>query len=276
MPELPEVQTVVNDLIAKRLIGKSVIGAEVYWHKIIANWKPSEFAEKIISQTVINIRRRAKYIIMDFKSGLHLLIHLRMSGRLYLVPTSAKRNKHEHVVLHLNDNRDLRFYDTRKFGRMILSENPDIFLKDLGPEPLNNEFTVAQFQKMLTAKKRQLKSLLLDQTFIAGLGNIYTDEALWNARLHPRRIAATLTPRKIKDLHSAIRFVLQQGIDNQGTSLGSGKANFTAAENRRGNNAKNLKVFHRTDQECPRCGTKIKRIIVAQRSTHICPKCQKK
>lgn len=275
MPELPEVQTIVNDLIANDVINRTIVRVEVFWSKTIGDMKTETFQKKVSGQTIQNIRRRAKYIIFDFAAQWHLLIHLRMSGRLYLVPCSIIRNKHEHVVLHLSDNRDLRFQDTRKFGRMILTENPAAFLKDLGPEPLSSEFTVARFQKMLKSKNRQLKPLLLDQTFIAGLGNIYTDEALWRARLHPLTIAATLTPYKISALHTAIRFVLQQGIDNQGTSLGDGQSNFASAENRRGNNARNLMVFHRTDQECPRCGTKIKRIIVGQRSTHICPKCQK-
>jgi len=275
MPELPEVETIVRNLNAASLPGKTVTGANIYWRKIIANLSPGEFIQKITNRTIVKLRRRAKFIILDLDNSSQLLVHLRMSGRLYLGPTSATRNKHEHVILHLNDNRDLRFYDTRKFGRMILTKNPDTILQNLGPEPLSDEFTVKQFITMLKSKTRQLKPLLLDQTFIAGLGNIYTDEALWRARLHPLTIAATLTPYKISTLHTAIRFVLQQGIDNQGTSLGDGQSNFASAENRRGNNARNLMVFRRTDQECPRCGTKIKRIIIGQRSTHICPKCQK-
>ncbi len=276
MPELPEVETIVRDLDAAGLIGKTVTGADVHWRKSIGNLQPDEFTTQIRNRTILSLWRRAKYIVIDLNNDFHLLIHLRMSGRLYLVPSSTTRNRHEHVILHLNDNRDLRFHDTRKFGRMLLTGNPHIFLNQLGPEPLSHEFTPARFQKMLRSKQRQLKPLLLDQTFIAGLGNIYTDEALWQARLHPLTIAATISPRKIRALHAAIRFVLQQGIDHQGTSLGSGQANFASAENRRGNNARNLMVFHRTDQKCPRCGTKIRRIIVGQRSTHICPKCQRR
>ncbi|MBN2601041.1 MAG: bifunctional DNA-formamidopyrimidine glycosylase/DNA-(apurinic or apyrimidinic site) lyase [Candidatus Marinimicrobia bacterium] len=275
MPELPEVQTVVNDLIAGGLIGKTICGADVFWNKSIGNLTSGEFSETITGQIIMTVRRRAKYIIIDFKSAVHLLIHLRMSGRLIIIPTSVETNKHEHVILHLNDNRDLRFHDTRKFGRMILTDKPDTILGNLGPEPLSADFTVAQFKTILKSKHRQLKPLLLDQTFIAGLGNIYVDEALWEARLHPQKIAATVSPKKAADLYNAIRYVLQQGIDNQGTSLGNGQSNFTSAENQRGNNAGNLKIFRKTGHLCPRCQTKIERIIVGQRSSHICPKCQK-
>jgi formamidopyrimidine-DNA glycosylase len=275
MPELPEVQTVVNDLIATGLIGKMIVGTEVHWNKTIAPLKPDEFGTKIARQTIARIWRRGKYIVLDFQSDLHLLIHLRMTGQLQLVPHAHERGKHEHIVLQLNDGGDLRYHDTRKFGRMTLTKNPNTVFAELGPEPFDQNFTCHQFKSMLKSRHRRLKPLLLDQTFIAGLGNIYADEALWEAKLHPLKIAATLSPRKVTDLYHAIRKVLQRGIDHRGTSLGTGKTNFASAGRRRGGNIVNLKVFHRTDQACPRCRTKIKRIVVGQRSTHICPKCQK-
>ena len=276
MPELPEVQTIVNDLVASNVVNRTIVGVEVFWPKTIGDMKTETFRKKVSGQTIQNIRRRAKYIIFDFAAQWHLLVHLRMSGRLYLTPNSLKHDKHEHVILHLNDNSDLRFHDTRKFGRMILTENPESILGKLGPEPLSNDFSAKQFTAMLKSRHRQLKPLLLDQTFIAGLGNIYVDEALWEARLHPQRIASSLSTKKVNDLYHAIRKVLQQGIDNQGTSLGDGKSNFVSAKRRQGNNAKNLMVFRRTNRECPRCGSMIKRIVVGQRSTHICPRCQKR
>jgi len=276
MPELPEVQTIVNDLVASNVINRTIVGVEVFWPKTIGDMKTETFRKKVSGQTIQNIRRRAKYIIFDFAAQWHLLVHLRMSGRLYLTPNSLKQDKHEHVILHLNDNSDLRFHDTRKFGRMILTENPESILGKLGPEPLSNDFSAEQFKTMLKSRHRQLKPLLLDQTFIAGLGNIYVDEALWEARLHPQRIASSLSSKKVNDLYHSIRKVLQQGIDNQGTSLGDGKSNFVSAKRRQGSNAKNLMVFRRTNRECPRCGSMIKRIVVGQRSTHICPRCQKR
>jgi len=276
MPELPEVQTIVNDLVASNVVNRTIVGVEVFWPKTIGDMKTETFRKKVSGQTIQNIRRRAKYIIFDFAAQWHLLVHLRMSGRLYLTPNSLKQDKHEHVILHLNDNSDLRFHDTRKFGRMILTENPESTLGKLGPEPLSNDFSAKQFKTMLKSRHRQLKPLLLDQTFIAGLGNIYVDEALWEARLHPQRNASSLSSKKVNDLYHAIRKVLQQGIDNQGTSLGDGKSNFVSAKRRQGSNAKNLMVFRRTNRECPRCGSMIKRIVVGQRSTHICPRCQKR
>ncbi|MCK4716328.1 MAG: bifunctional DNA-formamidopyrimidine glycosylase/DNA-(apurinic or apyrimidinic site) lyase [Candidatus Marinimicrobia bacterium] len=275
MPELPEVQIIVNDLINAGLIGKTITDAKVFWKKTIALPSAEEFIQTISGQTISNIRRRAKYIIFDFQSGLHLLIHLRMSGKLQLISPNTKPDKHEHVILHFSDKFDLHFHNTRKFGRMYLINNPDLILGKLGPEPQADTFTAEIFKKRIQSKNRQLKPLLLDQTFIAGLGNIYVDEALWEAKLHPQQIASRLSGKKLEALYHAIRFVLQKGIDNLGTTLGNGKSNFYSTGQRRGRNAEQLNVFHRTDQPCPRCNTSIVQIIVGQRSTHICPKCQK-
>lgn len=275
MPELPEVQTVINDLINAGFIGKTISSAEIFWENSIAQPSAEEFRQTIPGQTISDIRRRAKYIIFDFQSGLHLLIHLRMSGKIQLIPPNTEPAKHEHVILHFHDTFDLRFHDTRKFGRMFLVNDLNPVIGHLGPEPLDDTFTVDILKKRIRVKNRQLKPLLLDQTFIAGLGNIYTDEALWEAKLHPQQIASKLSGRKLEALYHAIRFVLQKGIDNLGTTLGSGQSNFYSARQRRGRNAEQLNAFHRTGQPCPRCNTIIARIIVGQRSTHICPKCQK-
>jgi len=275
MPELPEVQTVINDLINAGLVGKTITVTKIFWKKTIAQPAAEEFIQTISGQTISNIRRRAKYIIFDFQSGLHLLIHLRMSGKLQLISPNIEPGKHEHVILHFSDKFDLRFYDTRKFGRMILTDNPNSILNKLGPEPLSDTFTAEIFKKRIQLKNRQLKPLLLDQSFIAGLGNIYVDESLWEAKLHPLQIASKLSGKKIETLYHAIRFVLQKGINNLGTTLGNGQSNFYSTGQRRGHNAEQLNVFHRTGQDCPRCNTTIKKIIVGQRSTHICPKCQK-
>jgi len=204
-----------------------------------------------------------------------LLIHLRMTGRLHLVSNNLPRRKHEHVILRFADGRQLRFHDTRKFGRLYLTSQPEKILDRLGPEPLAGEYTWKIFAGNLSPRKRMLKPLLLDQTFIAGLGNIYVDEALWESKIHPRRIAASLRSSEIRALHRAIPIVLKRGLKNLGTSLGTGKTNFYSVAQHQGRNRDELKVFRRTDLPCPRCRTKIQRIIVGQRSTHICPKCQK-
>jgi formamidopyrimidine-DNA glycosylase len=275
MPELPEVQTIVNDLIAADLIGIPISRARVYWPGTIAEPAAKLFCQQIRDRHFTAIGRRGKFLVFDLSHDGFMLLHLRMSGRLHLVPADAPRIKHEHVVLCFNDGRQLRFHDTRKFGRIHLVEDPHKILNRLGPEPLDKSFTVKLLAGQLKRHRRLLKPLLLDQAFIAGLGNIYVDEALWDAGLHPNRIAASLSLLEIKALHRAIQRVLNRGLKNLGTSLGTGETNFYSVARHRGRNKDELKVFRRTDLPCPRCKSPIERIIVGQRSTHICPKCQK-
>ncbi|UCE53971.1 MAG: DNA-formamidopyrimidine glycosylase [Desulfobacterales bacterium] len=274
MPELPEVQIIVDDLNVAGLPGTTITGAKVFWPRTIAVPSPKSFCRQVKGKKTAAIRRRGKFLVFDFANGGNLLIHLRMSGRIHLVAADSHRLKHEHVILSFDDGRQLRFHDTRKFGRLYLVKDPDKILGNLGPEPLTNDFKSNAFAERLKIRKRLLKPLLLDQTFIAGLGNIYVDEALWEAKIHPRRIASNLCASEIKALHRAIPKVLKRGLKNLGTSLGTGKTNFYSVARRPGRNEDKLNVFRRTDLPCPRCKTPIVRIIVGQRSTHICPKCQ--
>ena len=275
MPELPEVQTVVDILNKNQLPGRLIIGAAVYWSKTIADRSPADFCKKIQGRTIRQITRRGKYIVFHLSGGLTLLIHLRMTGRLNWVPADNPRNKHEHVILNVGPAHSLRFQDTRKFGRIMLTRAPKTILDLLGPEPLEKRFTVACLARMLKSRKRQIKPLLLDQRFLAGLGNIYVDEALWEAGIHPQRISHSLTRREVRALHRSIPQVLKKGLKNLGTSLGTGKTNFYFPGNGAGRNAEELNVFRRTGEACPRCGGIISRIRIAQRSSHICPDCQR-
>jgi len=275
MPELPEVQTVVNDLIAADLVGATINSAKIHWPKTISGQTPRVFGRLIKGRSITAIWRRAKFIVIDLDEGWHLLIHLRMTGRLVLVPKGHKRHKHEHVILSLDQQRDLRFFDPRKFGRLYLVENIDRLLGRLGPEPLAQHFTARRLGERLLSKKRQLKPLLLDQTFLAGLGNIYVDEALWDAGIHPLRISNTLAEMETKRLHRSIRKVLRRGLNNLGTTLGTGQTTFYSVARRQGRNRDALMVFRRNGCPCPRCGTKIERLLVGQRSTHVCTTCQK-
>ncbi len=275
MPELPEVQTIVNDLNAADLIGPIISEASVFWPRSIAQPSPTSFCRRIKGKQFTAIGRRGKYLVFDLTDGYTLLLHLRMSGRLHLVTAETPRVKHEHVILSFDDGRQLRFHDPRKFGRLNLIKDPAKILNRLGPEPLAPGFTTRIVGMLVRNRKRMLKPLLLDQTVIAGLGNIYVDEALWEARLHPCRLAATLSKAEIRALRLAIPRVLKRGLKNLGTSLGSGETNFYSVASRRGRNKDQLNVFRRTDLPCPRCQTGIERIIVGQRSTHICPKCQR-
>jgi len=275
MPELPEVQTIVNDLIEAGLQNARIISVKVDWPRSIAGVSPQEFMRRLKGSRIENIRRRAKYIIFDLdENNGELLVHLRMSGRLRLADASENRDKHEHVSIAFSDSRELRLHDTRKFARLYLCTTAEEITGDLGPEPLGPDFKLAGLRSMLKTRARMLKPLLLDQRFIAGLGNIYVDEALWEAGLHPCRRACTLTSAECKRLFIAIPRVLKRGLANMGTTLGTGEANFYSVAGRRGGNRSQLRVFRRTGLPCPRFSAVVERMIVGQRSTHICPVCQ--
>lgn len=274
MPELPEVETVVRELRAGGLVGRVITRARAFWKPMIAPLTPAAFAEHLKGRRVQSIHRRAKYIVLTLSGGNTLLIHLRMTGQLNLERTNAARERHQHIVLRLDDGRELRYRDTRKFGKWLLTCAPEEILGRLGPEPLSAQFDQKAFINQLRARRRQLKPLLLDQTFLAGIGNIYADEALWTARLHPGRIAATLSAAEARRLHLAIRSVLRRGIRNKGTTLGSGQSNFKRPGGKRGRNQAGLNVFRRTGLPCLRCGKPIHRMIISQRSTHLCLNCQ--
>jgi formamidopyrimidine-DNA glycosylase len=203
-----------------------------------------------------------------------LLIHLRMTGSLSVKSAAEPHDAAERTALILDDGREIRFRDTRKFGRWTLTDDPDAVLGRLGPEPLSDAFTAAVLRSALQAHNRMLKPLLLDQHVVAGLGNIYVDEALWDARLHPCRLSRSLSAAESRRLHGAIRRVLQRGVDGMGTTLGSGMTNFYSVAGRRGRNQDALNVFRRHGDPCPRCQRTLERITVAQRSTHLCPRCQ--
>lgn len=274
MPELPEVETVVSDLRAAGLEGRVIRRVRLLWPRTVAPLTPRQFTVALREKRILTVTRRGKFIVCTLDSGQRFLTHLRMSGRLELVPAAAPRDVHERVILGLDDGRDLRFHDPRKFGRMTVTPPAPDPLSALGPEPLDPALTPAEFAARLRATRRMLKSLLMDQTFLAGVGNIYADEALWRAKLHPRRCSATVTTAEARWLLESLRIVLRRGIRNLGTSLGDGHTNFASATRRKGRNKELLRVYQRTGQPCARCGTPIVRIVVGQRGTHFCPQCQ--
>ncbi len=274
MPELPEVQTIVDDLAAAGVVGRTITRATVRWPRSIGKPDPRTFCKRVCGRNILGIGRRAKYLVFALSDGIWMVVHLRMTGRFELLPARKSPAKHVHVVFALDDGRQLQFHDTRKFGRFYLTEDPKRFFQALGPEPLARDFTSRRLTAMLDGKRRQMKPLLLDQTFIAGLGNIYVDEALWTARIHPLRPAQSLSAKEITALHKAIRSVLKQGLRNSGTTLGRGAGNFYSLNQSGGRNATELAIFRRNGLACRRCGTTVERLIVSQRSTHVCPKCQ--
>ena len=273
MPELPEVQTVVDDLIAAGLVGQTITNVRIRWPGSIAGISPPLFRQKLKGRRIENVERRAKFIVWLLDGNLKMLTHLRMTGRFHLVAPRTAYGKHDHVAFAFSDQRQLRFRDTRKFGRFYLRDS-EAMLARLGPEPLSRQFTARRLEARLFAHRRQLKPLLLNQQFVAGLGNIYVDEALWHAGLHPLRLSNGLTAAEIRRLHRAIRKVLRKGLRNMGTTLGTGETTFYSVAGNRGRNRDELDVFRRTGEACPRCRAAIERIVVAQRSTHICPVCQ--
>lgn len=264
MPELPEVETIANGL-RPALTGRKIISADLRWERTLAVPSPAKFKKQVAGQTIVEVARRAKFLILRL-ADFSLLIHLRMSGDLWLKEAGYAPGKHDRLTLTLDNDARLVFNDTRKFGRVWLTAHPDEVLGKLGPEPLNPAFMPQQFAARLCARRRQLKPLLLDQTFLAGLGNIYTDEALHLAHLHPLSLSNQVTPGQAETLFQAIRAVLQDGIAHNGASIDWVY---------RGGQFQNyFRVYDRAGQPCPACGTAIERIVVGQRGTHFCPTCQ--
>lgn len=274
MPELPEVETIVREMREKNLCGLKIEKAEVFWPKTIATPALATFIKEIENQVIVNIARRGKFLVFTLTRDT-LLVHLRMTGKFLLSEESAEKKTHEHVRLHLSDKRVLKYEDQRKFGRWYLLENPHEKLQSIGLEPLEKTFTLQAFKSALNKHKTQIKAFLLNQKYIAGLGNIYVDEALWEAKIHPLRSIDSLTMSELKALHQAIPKVLQKGVDNLGTSLGAHRANYFSVSGRRGGNQYQLNVFRQNGLECPRCHLIIIKTVVAQRGTHICLSCQK-
>jgi formamidopyrimidine-DNA glycosylase len=271
MPELPEVETVACGLRAF-LVGSTIVAVEVRWARSVVPPEPAAFAAGLIGQTVTAVGRRGKWIIVSLSEAGALLVHLRMTGRLVIEPGDAPDDPHTRVLFQLDDRRRLRFSDQRKFGRLVLTSDPHTVLADLGPEPLADDFTVARLEEMLARRRGRIKPLLLNQRFLAGLGNIYADEALFRARLHPLRRADTLTPAEVRRLFQAIRSLLQAAIGSGGTTLAD--AAYQQPDGRSGEYADLLAVYGRGGQACQRCEAEIERIVVGQRSTHYCPFCQ--
>jgi formamidopyrimidine-DNA glycosylase len=268
MPELPEVETIAR-AIEPDVVGKTIVSADVLWARTLATPSVKKFKELVKGQKVTGVSRRAKYLILQLENY-NLLIHLRMSGDLIVRTGKIKPEKHDRLILSLRANNgeesQLAFNDTRKFGRVWFTDHPEAVLRKLGPEPLEKDFTPQWLFENLNKKKRQLKPLLLDQTFLAGLGNIYTDESLHIAKLHPLVLSNSVSQKQARVLHEAIQSVLQEGIRRNGASIDWVY---------RGGDFQNyFRVYGREGKPCLICGAEIQKFTVGQRGTHVCPKCQ--
>ena len=309
MPELPEVEYTARQL-REAIIGATIREVLVFWERTIGHPDLPDFQAEVADRDILSVRRRGKFLILDLSGELILTIHRRMTGNLLLLPpgweidTSLKTSdpftwnikgplilRHStndaeatteetssdllycRVCFNLADKRRLLFTDPRKFGRIELwsSEREQEALKNLGTEPLSEDFTLEILAKSLAGRKSPIKQVLLNQEVVAGLGNIYADEALYYASIHPLRRANSLTPTEVQLLHAGIVSVLTLGIEHGGTSFNEYRDLWGEA----GDNYNHVRVYHQQGKPCLRCGTPIERIVVAQRSTHFCPICQK-
>lgn len=271
MPELPEVETVARGL-REPLVGRTFTGVTVRWPRTIAHPAVDELAQQIVGRRVVAVGRRGKYVVVELDRG-YLLVHLKMSGRLRVAPAGEPPDEHTHTVFSLDDGQQLHFRDVRKFGRVYLVDAAAQVTAALGPEPLDDAFTLDAFRSLLARRSGRLKSLLLNQAFVAGLGNIYADESLFAARLHPLRRADSLTPEEQQRLYEAIRAVLRRAVANRGTTLDD--QGYTDAQGRPGGYQDEIAVYGRKDAPCPACQTPIERLVIGGRSTHFCPRCQR-
>lgn len=268
MPELPEVETVVREL-RPLVVGKIIQGVEAIWPKTFVN----RCNIPLQGQRIYAIDRKGKYIILPLDQSF-LIIHLRMTGRLALNVGNRTETiqgmNHLRLILHFTDGSNLLFDDTRKFGRVYHVQNPEQILDKVGRDGLDPQWTAEAFYRMLKARKMGIKAFLLSQRFISGLGNIYTDESLFRAKIHPERPCADLSFEEAKRLLEAVRFILEQGVKNMGSTI----SDYRDAYGNPGKNQRYFKVYKREGLPCFTCGTPIRKIRTAGRSTRFCPKCQ--
>lgn len=275
MPELPEVEHVVRALRCE-ITGRRIIDAELRLKRIAPGISASAFNRKLRGTRIEGVSRRGKYILVQLDSARVLLVHLRMTGKFVCLSIEQSLPAYSHVIFHLDDNRRLVFCDMRQFGRMRLVASSRLRssreLRALAPEPLSDEFTSDYLRSTLASSRRTLKQILLDQTKILGLGNIYAAEALFLARVSPFVSAASISKKRVRRLHEAIRDILAEAIDCGSTlkmDLADGNGNYF------GSNERFWRVYEREAQPCVNCGARIRRVVQAGRSTYFCPRCQR-
>jgi formamidopyrimidine-DNA glycosylase len=265
MPELPEVETIKNELIP-HVVGHKITGVTLFDKKLVHQPSAEEFCSRLIGQKITGVERRGKYLIFSLASGEALIVHLKMSGSLLLKPPE----RFTRAILHPDGGTELYFRDPRKFGAMWLVANKNTVIGKLGPEPLEAGFRPKILAQRLSGRTANIKALLCDQSFVAGIGNMYADEALFLARIHPLRSGKSLSPEEVERLHRAIQQVLSAGIKNKGASVES----YFRPDGTPGTAHSQFKVAHGRGKNCPVCGTPLERIPVRNRGSYFCPKCQ--
>jgi formamidopyrimidine-DNA glycosylase len=277
MPELPEVETVRRNL-EPHLTGKTITSFTLHWHRTLQTPDLPSFVERVTARTITSVGRRGKLLAIHLDDGSTITVHLRMTGELLFVsaeglPPDPERARYLRAQFSFADGSILSFYDTRKFGKIAWhsAAGPRHFDAGIGLEPLSDDFTADALAAALATRRRQLKPLLLDQRIIAGLGNIYVDEALHRARLHPLSIASGLAPSQISALHEAIVTLLERAVESRGTTL----RDYRSGLGEEGGYQRSLQVYgHQAGTPCPRCASPLERLVVGQRGTVFCPGCQ--
>jgi formamidopyrimidine-DNA glycosylase len=272
VPELPEVETIRRDLLPY-VSGRAITRAWVSDNapRLVQLLAPAEFVRLLPGHRIEDVSRRGKYLIFNLDRGMLWVVHLRMTGRLRHSDSECEPDPYLRAKFGLGDGTWLCFNDVRKFGMMWLVDDWALVHSDIGPEPLSDEFEVAAFATLLKRRAAPIKSLLLDQTVLAGVGNIYADEALFAAGIDPRKAANKITRPKAARLHAAIIAVLNEALGDRGSSF----RDYVDGRGNEGRHQLKVKVYQRTDQPCYTCGTPIRRVVVGGRSTHFCPKCQR-
>ena len=267
MPELPEVETIKNEL-RPYVVGRTVTGVTLFWDRIVRAPSPGEFISQVVGQTVTGISRRGKYLFFHLSGGSRLVMHMKMTGSLLIDPPDDRFTR---ALFNLDNGTVLHFWDPRKFGVMWLADSDEEVSARLGPEPLDDGFTPAALAKLLQGRTAPVKPVLLDQAVIAGIGNMYADEALFDARIHPLKMAGSLSGEEIERLHVSIIKVLWKALRNKGASV----RNYIRPDGNPGTAHDEFKVAHGVGKGCPNCGSPIELIVVRGRGTYLCPRCQK-
>jgi len=266
LPELPEVETIKREL-APHVVGRTFTSVTVCDAKPIKQPAPDEFCRKLAGQKINSLERRGKYLIFHLSNSEALIIHLRMTGALLLNPKDPDRAR---VIFHFDDSSQLAFTDRRRLGAIWLAEDAKTVTHRLGPEPLEAHFTTETLAKLLQKRQAPIKAMLLDQSLIAGIGNMYADEALFLAKIHPLRQANSLSRQEIQKLYQAIRQVLQKAIDSKGASVDT----YKRPDGATGTAHENFHVAHQKGKPCPKCHTPIERLPIRNRGSYHCPRCQ--
>ena len=267
MPELPEVETIKTELMP-HVLGREITGVELFWERIVRQPSVEEFRSRVIGQRITGLSRRGKYLFFHLSGGEMLVMHMKMTGSLLIDPSDGRFTR---AILRLDNGTALHFWDPRKFGVMWLDKDDSTVAAKLGPEPLEDDFTSEVLAELLRNRTAPIKPIILDQSIIAGIGNMYADEALFDAKIHPLRPAGSLSGDEIKRLHGSIRRVLLKGLNEKGASI----RNYIRPDGSPGTAHDEFNVAHGVGKNCPNCGTPIQRIVVRGRGTYFCPVCQR-